>query len=119
MSHHGSAQLPDSPIGAICGRLYELLVSGQAVDSDPELWLFARLVTELPWAGPNDRDISRARREIDEWRTALDRLRAENAQLDRRVRRLQTELRLALHVVDSAVISESLGLHLDRDGVDL
>lgn len=116
MSHHAGGELPETPIGILCRRLHTLLESGLGLESDSELSLFARLITELPWAGPSDRDISRARHETDEYRTDLGRLRTANVQLDRRLRRLQTELRHSLQVVDNATISESLALLLDREG---
>jgi hypothetical protein len=107
MAHHEGADLPDTPIGVVCGQLYELLGSGERLEADNSLRVWARLVTELPWAGPSDHEISRVRREIRQLETVIDRLKDDKSQLDRRLRRLEQELRYALRMVDVVSIAES------------
>ena len=110
MSHHEGAGLPDTPIGVVCRHLYDLLRSGDALDADNAVWVWARLVTELPWAGPGDRDVNRARREVEDLRIQIDRLNEEKKQRERRLLRLETELRHALRTVDIMSISETADL---------
>lgn len=108
MSHSDSTELPDTPVGIICGRLYEALRSGQRLEADTTLDIWARLATELPWAGPEDRDISRVRREVTDLRREITRLEADKQRMDGRVLRLESELRQALVTVDSVSIFETV-----------
>ena len=110
MAHHQGADVPDSPIGEMCRRLYDLLRSREALETDRDVWLWARLVTELPWAGPVDRDIARVRREVDELALEIDRLTTAKERSEERSRRLETELRAALTTVDIVSISANADL---------
>jgi hypothetical protein len=107
MVHHESSELPESPIGVMCRRLYELLRSGEPLEKDHAVWLWARLVTELPWAGPGEREILRAQRDVAQSRLEIDRLIEEKEAADRRLQRIETELRHALKAVDMSWISET------------
>lgn len=110
MAHHEGADLPDTPIGVVCRRLYDLVRSGEALETDHAVWIWARLVTELPWAGPDDREIGRTRREVAELRNEINRLTKENQRWERRLQRLETELRHALRTIDIVTIAETADL---------
>ena len=107
MAHHRGAPIPDSPIGVICGRLYDLLRSGERIDSAGDLWLWSRLVTELPWAGQDDREINRLRTEINESKLESRRLKEQHDRDTARMHRLETEIRHALEAVDIVSINET------------
>ena len=110
MSHHKGADLPETAIGVMSRRLYDALRSGQALEADFTLSTWALLATELPWAGPGDRDINRARREVTELKLEVDHLSEEKARTDRRLERLESELRHALRTVDIVSIAETADL---------
>lgn len=110
MAHHEGADFPDTPIGVVCRRLYDLVRSGEALETDQEVWIWARLVTELPWAGPADREIGRARREVAELKLEIHRLTEENQRRQRRLQRLETELRHALRTVDITSVADTIDL---------
>lgn len=110
MSHHHGTDLPDTPIGIMCRRLYEALQSAQSLDTDTALWLWMRLATDLPWAGPADREIRRARNEVAELTAKIDRLIQENKRGQQRLQRLETDLRHTLRTIDIASISGTVDL---------
>lgn len=110
MAHHHGGDLPQTPIGLICRDLYRLFQSGEILDTNSQLGIWARLATELPWAGPGEHEINRIRREAEESNLKLDRLPEDNKKLERRVQRLETELRYALNMVDIVSISETADL---------
>lgn len=110
MSHHEGTELPETPIGLVCRRLYDLLRSGESLEDDRTVWIWAGLVTELPWSGPADRDISRARQEATELRREIDQLTEERQRWELRYQRLETELRYALRTVDAVSISGTADL---------
>ena len=103
----GSDNLGDSPIGFVCSRLYDLIRSGDSLESDEMVWTWARLVTELPWAGPGDPDIIRARREVTELGFQVRRLSRENKVRRRRVGRLEDQLQQALLKIDELTIAQT------------
>lgn len=115
MSHHEGANVPETPVGVVCRRLYDLLRSGEPLETDHDLWIWARLVTTLPWAGPGDREIGRARREVAQSRQEVERLTAESQRWEPRLRRLENELRQALRTVDTVSISETAALILTQE----
>lgn len=110
MEHHEGAKLPDTPIGVACRYLYDLLRAGEAVETDRTLTMWARLVTELPWAGPADQDLRRARREVADLSRRIEELTQEHHRWEQRFHRLETELRHAHRAVDMAGISETADL---------
>lgn len=114
MAHHEGHSLPSTPIGAATRRLYDILRSEATLDADDAVALWARLVTELPWAGPDDREITRARRDIGELKAELGRLTQERSRQEARIRRLDTELRYALAAVDLVAVSETADLLRSR-----
>jgi hypothetical protein len=99
--------LGDTPIGVVCGRLHDLVRSGENLESDEMVWTLASLVTELPWAGPSDPDIIRARREVRELGSQVRRLSRENKFGRQRLRRLEAELRQAHSKVDELTIAQT------------
>ena len=106
----GMDDLGDTLIGALCGRLHELIRSGETLESDEVVWTVANLVTELPWAGPGDPDLIRARREVTELGYQLRRLSFENRIGRRRLRRLEAELWQASVTVDELTIAQTRDL---------
>jgi hypothetical protein len=110
MAHHSGEPMPDTPIGDICARLYDLLRSDRDLDEDVTTWLWARLVTELPWAGQDDREINRFRNDISELKLEIRRLTEQNDRNTTRIRRLETEIRHALEAVDIVSINETADL---------
>jgi hypothetical protein len=110
MAHHWEADLPDTPIGVLCRRLYDLLRTGESLESDELVWIWSRLATELPWAGPSDRDLSRTRNQVTELEREIDRLIEQNQRRESRLHRLETELRQALRTVDIVSIAETADL---------
>lgn len=109
MAHHLDTPLPDSPIGSVCRELYDLVRSDSRPDEHPAI-TWASLVSELPWAGPGDRDIRRAMAAVDEAKAETAQLAADNARLGQRSERLERELRLALDAVDRSVVAGSADL---------
>jgi len=101
---HEDTGLPDSPIGAICLRLYGLLQAGHRLDKDEGLFPWARLVTELPWGGPGDLDIRRARREVIEQGINVARLTRQNQRNERRMERLNVELQRTIRAMDEMTL---------------
>lgn len=118
MAHHEGEELPRTPIGMMCSDLYDLMRSGGSLEANRALWIWARLATELPWAGPGDREINRVQGKIAELDREIARLTEANENLERRIRRLQTELQHALRAVDMASISETSDL-LSSPNTDL
>lgn len=103
----GTDNLGDTPIGVVCSRLYDLIRSGDSLESDAMVWTWARLVTELPWAGPGDPDIIRARREVTELGFQVGRLSRENKLSRNRLRRLEDQLQQALLKIDELTIAQT------------
>ena len=74
------------------------------------MWLWACLVTELPWGGPADIDIHLARREVVEMGINVARLARENQSYERRLNRLTAELQRTLRVMDEMTLPETAEL---------
>ena len=110
MAHHAPAELPGTPIGVVCGLLYEQLRTEAEVESNDMLWTWSRLLTELPWPGPGDREIQRARREAAEATSRIARLVAEKRRSEERLERVESELRHALAAVDLVTMSGTADL---------
>lgn len=110
MAHHQGEVLPDTPVGEICRRLYDALQSDQDLAADHDVFIWARLATELPWAGAGDREISRVRREVTKLNQKIEQLTRANQEREQRLARLETELRHAVNTVDQVAISESADL---------
>jgi hypothetical protein len=102
--------LPESPIGAICLRLYDVLQSGHPLEDDEAVYLWARLATELPWSGPGDVDVRRARREVIEQGINVARLTRENQRNERRLERLALELQRTTRAMDEMALREIVGI---------
>ncbi len=102
--------LPESPIGGICLRLYDLLQSGHPVEDDEAVFLWARLATELPWGGPGDVEVRRARREVIEQGINVARLTRENQRNERRLERLALELQRTTRAMDEMALREIVGI---------
>lgn len=116
MAHHEGASLPSSPIGEICGALYELLQSGQALADRHDLWIWAKLTTELPWAGPSDRELTIAQGAHRRTLAEVERLQRDNQKLRERAERLERELRHALATVDGVSLAGAASLLSTADG---
>jgi len=106
----GETDPRDTPIEVMCKRLHDLMRSGERLDSDETVWLWARLATELPWAGPGDPDIRRARREVVELSTQVLRLTRDERRTSRRLRRLEADLQQALRAADDATLNQTMDL---------
>lgn len=115
MSHHQPEPLPDTPIGEMCRRLYDLLRSEQPLETDHEVWVWARLVTELPWTGPGDREIGRLRSQLADSEREVATLLADNRKLEKRQQRLDTEMRHVHEMLDKATIEHAADLLRSRD----
>jgi hypothetical protein len=105
-----AGDLGETPIGVICRRLYDLIRSGQSLESDEMVWTWASLATELPWAGPGDSDIVRSRREVTELGSQVRRLFRENKVARRRLTRLEDRLRQALLELDHLTLAQTRDL---------
>jgi hypothetical protein len=105
-----TGDLGESPIGVICRHLYDLIRSGQGLESDEMVWTWANLATELPWAGPGDPDILRSRREVTELGYQVRRLFRENKIARRRLTRLEDRLRHALLELDHLTLAQTKDL---------
>lgn len=97
-------------IGELCGRLHNLIRSGENLESDEVVWTMANMVTELPWAGPADPDIIRARREVTELGYQVRRLSRENKLGQGRLKRLEAELGQAISKVDQLTLAQTRDL---------
>jgi hypothetical protein len=102
--------LPESPIGTICLRLYGLLQLGHPLEEDEAVFLWARLATELPWGGPGDVDVRRARREVIEQGINVARLTRENQRRERRLERLALELQRTTRAMDEIALRDSVSI---------
>jgi hypothetical protein len=107
MAHHRGTSMPDSPIGVMCQQLYDLLRSEESLETNRIVWTWGRLVNELPWAGPEERDIRRAQGKAAALSSQIDQLKTENQRLTTRLQRLETELRDALKTADVVSMSDS------------
>jgi hypothetical protein len=101
--------LPDTPIGAICSRLYGILQSGRPLEDDEPVFLWARLATELPWGGPGEIDVRRARREVVEQGINVARLARERQRNEDRLQRLTVELQRAMRTMDGKTFGDMAG----------
>jgi hypothetical protein len=101
--------LPEGPIGAMCSRLYEVLQSGRPLEDDEPVFLWARLATELPWGGPGEIDVRRARREVVEQGINVARLARENQRNEDRLQRLTDELQRTLRTMDRMSFADIAG----------
>jgi hypothetical protein len=110
MAHGESTEVPDSPAGRICTALHELLRTNEPLDSRHDVYLWARLVTELPWAGPSDPEVKRAQALAKSFKRQIERLANENARLVRRCERLESDLRQSTAVLDRIAFAESAAL---------
>lgn len=116
MAHHAGTPVPSSPIGEVCAALYELLQSGRSLESEHDLWIWAKLTTELPWAGPSDREITLAQGVARRNNAELHRLQRENERLRERGERLERELRHALATLDGVSLAGVASLLPTADG---
>jgi hypothetical protein len=91
-AHEDAAPLPPTPIGALCADTYDAL-RADGLGAHPDLLRWARLVTELPWAGPADREINIAGATARELAARLEATEAELAASQRRCERLAADLR--------------------------
>jgi hypothetical protein len=94
----------------MCGRLYDHLRSNRDLEDDAMVAVWVRLVTELPWAGQDDREISRLHGAISDAEHEIKRLTRDNARLAERAKRLETGIRHAMEAVDIVSINESADL---------
>lgn len=105
MAHHDGAQLSSSPVGEICGALYRVVRTGGVLTDHEAVSTWARLATESPWASAADGDLARIHAAARAAELAADNLRHRLDEVGKRVRRLESELRVALAAMDNAVIS--------------
>jgi len=106
MAHHQGEELPETPIGIVCRRLYDLVRSGEALEADQFVSIWAHLATDLPWTGPAERAMRQIRHEVTELKLENERLTHGNKEKERRLRRLATELRNASIAGDAVSIAE-------------
>lgn len=116
MAHHEGEGLPDTPIGIISRQLYDLIRAGESLEKDYAASIWARLATELPWAGPDDREIRRMQHEVKELNSVLDQATQRSQHMQRRIQRLERELRHALTMLDIECITETVDLIEAEEG---
>jgi hypothetical protein len=99
-----------SPIATVCLRLYGLLKAERPLEDDEAVFLWARLATELPWGGPGDVDVRRARREVIEQGVNVARLTRANEEKERRLLRLTLEVERMRRAMDEMAFREAAGV---------
>lgn len=92
LAHEEAIALPSSPVGELCAEMYDI-VRNDRLGHAPEMLRWARLVTELPWAGPAPRELRHAERAAISLRTELDDSNQRLAAALERCERLESDIR--------------------------
>lgn len=110
MAHHDRPQMPDSPVSDLCNALYDALRSERQLNEQHDVWTWARLANEVPWATPSDQEMARVQRAYERSQQQIDLLETETQKLGQRIHRLETELRHTLATIDGIAINGTADL---------